>query len=466
MQPHQQEYFLDQVAPYYLYGKSKDRPEMMYKDMEYMARAVAQNRDVSSILGIDFRTISSTVHSLPLLQQQSQAIQYKQKTDAEIIDHINKLIDKYVVHVGETVTGKSNNIFSQSAHIDLETMPVQGWKFHISATDLQDYEKLMEKLCPEFDALGIDFKVVRPEVLDHQTNSQQIGKAITIYPSPSFDLNRLSPELRAMLEQESLHPIGDAQIQGRIHARYGKFRGGANKFLIAPDGKMTLDLKHQQTAPEFVKENSADQIFSFYDNCNRRYSETNDAKMYLQEMTTMTQGNVGFNAFVTLCMDDPSEWKLYQSLRMDPNGNSFVYNLNGQQYTLLHAEYADQVMADLDSHGIGYTRPDWDQRYNVYAVHPAHTSQMISVIDSFNELSTNKNSPHMSMIKINDDMIGVEVDTTLTRQFLDICAAHDIAIGTMEINVDINELTSKEQDFGWQHQDVGDSHEGFEFIRE
>jgi hypothetical protein len=203
MKTHQLDYFCEQVAPYYLRGDGKDSYGMMYKDMEYMSRAVARDKDVSSILGVDYRQIGSMVESLPALQM-NQSITFQEKSDAERISNINQLIDKYVTHVDGPNIGLSNKTFCQSANVNPTELPVQGWKFHISANNLQDYEHLMEKLCPEFDALGVAFKVVRPEQLDAQTASSQIGKAITIYPTPAFDFNRLSPQLQSMLSQDGV----------------------------------------------------------------------------------------------------------------------------------------------------------------------------------------------------------------------------------------------------------------------
>jgi hypothetical protein len=218
-------------------------------------------------------------------------------------------------------------------------------------------------------------------------------------------------------------------------------------------------------APDFVKENTASQILNFYSDCNRRYAETGDAKTFLQEMATMTSGQANAHAFVTLCIDQCDTMSIKDALQWDSGGNSFVYSLNGQQYALIHNRYADQILSDLDYQGTPYVRPDWDQRYNVYAISPENESQMMRAIESFNNAITSGNSPRMSAIMMDNGSIGVEVDTSINKQFFDMCYERGIAIQTLETNIDIHELHAKELEFGWSRTNSGLENHEFEWSR-
>lgn len=436
-------YFCDRVAPYYMEGPGKTPYGGEYKNMEYLARVVMQNKDVSGLLGIDYTQISKYLNQLPELQypvyisSQSQQFYSAVRTDVDRIAHINEMIDKYVLHVGESKQGLQNSTFCQTANVVQTQLPTQGWKFHISANGLEDYERLLEIMLPEFDRLGVAYKVTKPSELDRLNAGQQVGKAITIYPTPAFDINRFSPELRNILEEDGLHPIGDAQIVGRIHARYGKFRGANTHDLSAPDGKVIPDQRHSVICPDFVSERYTGQILGFYSDCIQRYNETGDYKRYLQETATMTATDGRSNAYMILELKDGYGRQLQKAVDMDPQGMSYVYEINGQSYAMIHNTYVNQCVNNMVQMELNpnYFRPDWDRRFNVYAVHPDDVNHAIQMVDEYNfGRDTVNGAPELSCMYLEDGTIGIKVDTCLNRDFESQCISHSIRIRDEQIN--------------------------------
>ena len=162
-----------------------------------------------------------------------------------------------IQNVQDSITSVSSNYFAQT-DVNINSIPIQGWKFHISANSLADYSNLCTTVIPELQQLGVAFKMVRPEMFERQLASDQMGKAITIYPSPGFDINKLSPQAKAILltdDPNHVNPIGDAKIQGRVYARYGRFKGSNTQeaYITTTDGKLEYDpKKFRNIAPMFM----------------------------------------------------------------------------------------------------------------------------------------------------------------------------------------------------------------------
>lgn len=449
-------YFCDQIAPYYMEGPGRKDLSLEYKEMEYFARAVESGKDVRSLLGMDYRNIGSYLSQMPDLHYQvsQQPVQHAfMRTDAERISHINEMIDKYVLHVGERQQGLQNNTFCQTANVVHTQLPTQGWKFHISANDLADYEKLLETMLPEFDSLGVAYKVTKPSELDRLNSGSQMGKVITIYPTPAFDINRFSPELRNLLGEDGIQPVGDAQISGRIYARYGKFRGENTHDLSAPDGKIVPDPRHSAICPDFVRERDADSILGFYSACAQRYNETGDYKRYLQEAATMTMTDGRSNAYMTIELKDGYENQIASITSRDPQGLSFVYDIGGSSYALIHNDYVHQFVDNMVQNGLNseYFRPDWDKRFNVYTVHPNDINKAVGMINAYNEGHDIQNgAPAMSCYYLDNGSLAIQVDTTINRDFVEQCIEMDIRVRDEQINRSEFELTQQATAPYWQ----------------
>lgn len=425
MNKEQFDYFMDKVAPYYMDGQQYPS----WKDMEYMGRAVEQNKAVERVLGMDYRRLGTVMDSLPefLYRQQAQT-QYQQpyvqqKTTAQRIQDMNDLVQKHVMSPQSGKHGIQNQMFCQSGNLEYNRLPLQGWKFHISARNLEDYEKLLEKALPEFERAGVAFKVVKPETFDYQMTSSQAGKAITIYPTPNFNINNFSPELKSMLFENSICPQGDAQIQGRICARYGAFRKSVA--LLSQDGQHYQDPRGQSVKPDFVREASAEQILNFYSDSAQRYNATGDAKTYLQEMVTLTQGNGKDSPWVTLLVQPGQENYADSILKnTDRSGHSFQFQLGEQTYFMVNADQAPNVLNELQRCGVAYDRPDWDKHYNLYQMDSPEMAEQIAGMMKCN--MDIDGVPTIEAVEV--DGIGpcIKVDTTMNKEFEDFCNSRNI----------------------------------------
>ena len=438
----QQNYFYDVVMPYYLNGPGYNEYGSMYKDMEYMARAVQHNKDVSQILGVDFRQIGSMLPQLPDISQipkqeyqqqefvQQESHSFNEYEKKQMISEMRQLVDEYVTHRGTFRQGIEQGSFAQTNHIDPNNYNVatQGWKFHISANDLADYKRLLEAAVPEFDRLGVHYKVVTPERFEAQCNSNQAGKAITIYPNASFDMNNFSQRLKdILLEGSSIEPIGDAQIAGRIYARYGTFRGNP-KEVISQNGSRFLDGRHKEILPEFVNERTDRDILHFYSDAKQRFDQTGDFKTYLQESATMTRGIDGNNAFVTLALQPgTSEFnRIKNVLEQDGNKASFIYQLGNDYYAMIHNDYAAKALTLLNDFGINYERPEWDCRCNLYEVCPQDIESACGFVNDH---------PFMNWKQLDNGNWSVKVDTAFNKEFEQQCQYYNVRVSTLAINV-------------------------------
>lgn len=463
MNSNQIDHFLDVVAPYYMNGEGVQRNGFIdYKTMEYMARAIQQNKDVSKILGIDFRQISSVLQTLPEIaplpipthsqqnvQQEQQINQQEQKYydpilgyKESIIQDMEKLVNEKVLRIGETMQGARSDWYCQSANVDFDEMPTQGWKIHIAAKDLEDYKHLLETAIPEFESLGIAYKITRPNMFEEQQKNDQIGKDITIYPTFALNINNFSPKLQQMLfERIDVSPKGDVNICGRSNARYGTFRGNKGE-TIAPNGARYLDGRHLSYKPDYVKEDPS-KIFTFYSDCVQRYNMTGDYKTYLQEAALMTQGDGRSNAFVTIDINNADRTMVEDVLSRDPAKASFVYKHAGCLFAMIHNDYAGQALTMLDRDGVNYVRPEWDFRYNLYQIAPQDVNNAIFFVENYNNSLTSGNSincPLMQMTYLADGNMAIQVDTSLNRQFEELCQAHGVRVAELAINMSQFEL--------------------------
>ena len=441
-------YFCNEVASYYIRENEKDISEARYRELEYLAKIVESGKNVDDLLLNDYEFWHEMLSELENLDEQyylSQAspldnmpISKESHINMQQTAHINEMIDQYVLKKGTGTEGRSDSDFCFSP-VPKNEIPVQGWKLHISASDMGDYERLLSVVLPEFDKLGIAFKVVRPEELLTMNSSTQQGKAITIYPNQNFDISKFSPELMQILAEDSIHPIGDDQVIGRIHGRYGNFRGYNTHSLTAPDGRIEKDPKYEATYPDFVKERDWQSILCFYADCEKRYAETGDYKAYIQETATMTQVDGRSNAYVTLVLNDAKTIRAIDFASFaDDNNMTFTYSINGQTYAMLHNGYADHVLKDLEEKGYDTNelRPNWDKRFNVYVVDAQDIDQVMTMVTQYNEQRCYSNAmPELTYFQFDTGELAIKVDTALNMRFEQECQMYNIHIINEYINL-------------------------------
>ena len=283
--------------------------------------------------------------------------------------NIRVMQDQYVIHTEQArgQQGHQNAFFAQTYNLKQEELPIQGWKFHISAESIEDYHTLYSVVVPELDKLGVAFKTVKPEQFETQLASEQVGKALTVYPGPGFDLSKLSKEARDFLilppHMQKSHgfedrldnnatqilsgtatkyitPKGDVPIQGRIFARYGRFqKSHGDACITSPDGKIELDPKaYRHHKPQFSIDDSQKGILYFYSDIEKKFQQTGDRKTYMQEYYTMSHCDGKSHAYMMFEIN-PNDAKLVSQMlgpNIDPNSMcTVVEGIAGDNKTYL-----------------------------------------------------------------------------------------------------------------------------------
>ena len=146
MKLEQREYFAQEVASKYIDGDGRlDLTQS--RSLERLASLTAKGFYVTPLAGADFQTIinaerANALHPLDTQsyldqiinnatqsQETKPVVQHTESTQ-DMINSINALISEYV-------TGASNQTFCQSSNVQsIDALPMQGWKFHISADNL------------------------------------------------------------------------------------------------------------------------------------------------------------------------------------------------------------------------------------------------------------------------------------------------------------------------------------------
>lgn len=153
--------------------------------------------------------------------------------------------DRALIHQGETWVH-----FSPRGAGEL---PAHGWKLHISAR-AASIRRVADTVLPRIIAAQTPFKVVRSQValalMNEGTRSPaSVGKAITVYPSPTIFV-QLATELAELLAgQPAPRILSDRQVRpdSPVYYRYGPFRqewrtgrnGGPEIALVGPSGQVT-----------------------------------------------------------------------------------------------------------------------------------------------------------------------------------------------------------------------------------
>lgn len=474
-------FFAQEIMPKYLDANGNIDLKQS-KALEKLAILTLKGLDARGVAGMSFQEIiqAESSFSLPKLnfqpylnniidnaqkpyegkQQEFSEIENASKlfNEQEAIDSINNLIATYV-------TGASNSFFCQSSNVtSVDTLPMQGWKFHISADSLEDYQRLCDVAIPEFQKLGVQFKVVKPEKFNEQLNSDQIGKAITIYPNPSFSFKNFSPKLQAILSEDSLQPKGDMKIKGRIFARFGRFRSSPvqEKCVAGPSGDIEYDpKKNRQPAPYFLGTPSVDSILNFYDNCIKKCAKTGDFKTFTQEYYTMAECDGKSHSY--MCVDIPANQKAYANLALNDAKNntyglSFVCQQpNGEIKVMIHKSDIPQAFYGLANAGVDAQRPDWDVRYTYHEIAPGEKQKALLLAKQLNE---KYNMRAVSVVEIKPNRFALKCDTVFNKDALDLCVERNIPIKDYEpkengnISRFIEKMTGKSM--GFTERDITD----------
>ena len=324
------------------------------KSMSVIAQTILEGNNPQTLIGLNYADMVEEYNNI-----KTSSIVNKLNEKDNIIKNINNIIK-------ENNFGLSNSFFIQNNNINIEKMPIQGWKFHVSAFSLKDYENLCKIVIPEFNYLGIQFKVVRPEKFEEQLVSKQAGKAITVYFNDKFDINKFSDKLKHTLFQEnSVKVNGDIHIDGRVYGRYGRFYPQKSKesFITDSYGKVFYDAKKTgDYAPDFIKSNSINKILSFNHDSFEKFIKTNDYKTYLQEKYTMTKCdsiNHCYIAFKYNIQDENEIKSILNNNSVDKFSQSFIADTENGKYLMIHKSALD-IIKEFSLNYIELHRPEWD----------------------------------------------------------------------------------------------------------
>lgn len=470
MTPRQQEYFEKVVMPYYMDNRSSPMSIGDYKDLEYMGRAVAQNKDVQSILGIDYRQIAQVIDSLPQINQTHSTV-YAQSAysqpELSAEKRATQAIEKSLMQRdsrGHSLNPQ-NRYFIQTAGVDENTIPKQGWKIHISASNMEDYAQLLEKALPEFQKLGMAYKVVRPEQFDDFNQSAQQGKAITIYPTKAFNMSHVSPELKSFLQSPSeIAPIGDGQLgNSRMFTRYGNFRGKSSELLIPGTSRSAHDTRHTAIAPSWLgdfNQMNPNDIVNINSRIMDRYSESLDFKSYIANMVTMTITDYDTHKhdYIALQISKQDADTVDYLLKNDPTKQSIVYNTGKNTYALITAESSPEMIKALNNFRIKYERPEWDKRSSVYLIEPKDVPGIINAINKHNSQQPDAEIGMINFGYTNNNEPYVKVDTSFDRQFIDMCIANQTHVKEIYSNLTNRDLDrTPKLNQNYQRETVHDS---------
>jgi hypothetical protein len=262
MSPEKLEYLAQNIAPYYFDGTQNDADNI--KLMMLMSKELNNNRDPISIAQQrvnDYALASRMAQgNLPIFQQpivqqpiqpqpiQPQSIQPPTQQELantyQIMENLG-LRKYYQFYTTDEMLSKHTN----------DQKP-QGFKFHISTGDINDFNKSLTTLTPLFTAMGVDYKISDPSSYYNNKREEQNGKAITVYSGKMFEIifsqnafdDKYLKENFTVDEQKTIianrHkfaeateyifgqnipnnikvPQGDIPIGGRIFARYGRER--------------------------------------------------------------------------------------------------------------------------------------------------------------------------------------------------------------------------------------------------
>ena len=187
---------------------------------------------------------------------------------------------------GRLSTHDNNRLYTPTGYwsehfsiYDVE-LPLQGWKFHVSAKP-ENMHEIAEKMLPVLQREGIPHKVVNPKQFDRYVSKignpdkTQQGKFITVYPQNNEEARRYAQLLRQIVEDNNfnrddfINIPNENEIAPGIFVRYGRLISGdlrradgtripnTDGNILTPDGRLIEDPRGS-ALPDFVREEMFD----------------------------------------------------------------------------------------------------------------------------------------------------------------------------------------------------------------
>lgn len=223
-----------------------------------------------------------------------------------------------------------------------DTLPLQGWKIHLSST-VQQAQKMLDVVIPFLVKEKISFKFVpNVEAVIYQNakyaDRSESGKFITIYPHDDKQFAFLLGRLKLLTDQFDLGPyiLSDQNWQeSNVYFRYGGFKaiyiqsknGEKIPAIINPDGQKVVD----ERVPFYQKPNFVKNLAIF------------DKNTFPPEET-----------FKPL-----RKYEIKEALHFSNAGGVYLAVKNGKKYILKEGRSA----AGLDANGLdGFTRIEKEAR--------------------------------------------------------------------------------------------------------
>lgn len=334
-------------------------------------------------------------------------------------------------------------------HIDRDTLPMQGWKIHVSVKDYEDYDRVLHTLVPNLEKYGFQYKLINPQFLYSQLDSDQKGKAITIYLKPGDDLeklfsrNPLSPTT-TLLKESAVDIPHEQKIAGRAFARYGSFRGEMANAILNPSGTIQTDPRYDVVRPDFVDtEPTLKDISNFYSAAIARSYNTQNYKDFIEEAllgthTWRCEQNPEWDSrrhnFVVITFAPEDYQKIKDIIGQVDRQFSGIFKTSTEQYGVIYKNHATQVLAALEEKGITYERPEWDKKYNVIAVDNKDLEYLSAALAEINSHFTAKGIQPIVTYTLGNNATAIMYDTTLDKELVDLCnfkqvEPYDICLG-------------------------------------
>ena len=171
---------------------------------------------------------------------------------------------------------EGSNYWANHISTSEQALPLQGWKFHISAKP-ENMHEIAEKMLPFLQREGISHKIVNPKHFDRYVerignpNDTQQGKFITVYPRNNEEARKYAQILRQVMEENNfnrddfINIPNEYEIAPGLFVRYGRLVSGdlkradgteipnTDNDILTPDGRLIEDPRGK-SLPQFVQE--------------------------------------------------------------------------------------------------------------------------------------------------------------------------------------------------------------------
>lgn len=279
------------------------------------------------------------------------------------------------------------NVFFQKNDINGK-IPIQGWKLHISADNIVDYYKVYLTLTEEINnGKNISLKFVNPDKFLSEEEAQielstkgsipnRFAKEVTVYLNPNFNILELSDKAKRLLNENiHRHPTHDKYFGGRISGRYGQFCRFNQNSLLDGKGGNILDDRYGKCKPDFIKENTLEDILNINQKNQERFAKTGDYKAYIQSTLLGTEiSNNDKYIFTEIIVDKNQRQNLIDKL-----GHSFC-TAKGEQVPIFYM--------DIDNKTVAVTHIDYEKDFRNIAKYISKDLN-INIID--NNINTLEN---------------------------------------------------------------------------